>query len=67
MPFNGIEQQKIILFLTLFTTLWEELKIKDKDYKVICHLTDVTVVIDDKKEYTMIPNDTYVTVCDWLL
>ena len=52
--------EKQIMYLDIMT----KCKIKDKDYKVICHLTDVTVVIDDKKEYTMVPNDTYVTVCD---
>lgn len=39
-----------------------ECGIKGKDYKVACHLTNVTVVINDKTEYTMIPNNTYVTI-----
>lgn len=35
MPFNGIEQQKIILFLILFTTLYIKKKISKKDIRKI--------------------------------
>lgn len=50
--------KKIIKDLPIGT----KLNVKNKSYKVACHLTNVTVVIDDRKEYTMFPNDSLVIV-----
>lgn len=50
--------KKIIKDLPIGT----KLNIKNKSYRIACHLTDVTVIIDNKKEYTMLPNNSLVIV-----